>query len=988
MSNSLGTALRSRDQVMVRRSSTQVDSDGDLSSTMFVLERDGTNLYVNRLRGLGGSPGTVTSVDARVGDVDLSDRYSPRTGGLVLVADGGTIGVEQRLVAALGSTITLPDAESFGEGNRLSVSPIGGDLTISPAGSDSFFVNSATFRQGTVVTLYPVDIAGLVGSPTPVWNWALADLSGPEVSLPTWFGQGVADGQVVKMVGGVPGWADDNDTVYVPPHFPVGRVYDVTDPQFAGGATGDGITDDTEAFEAACAAAALLPGTIFVPAVDVDAGRFYRIRRRIVVPSWSTLNGQGLASVIRKDSTVSARVSGVTGGGVTSLTVDDASALNVGDEVTISEPVGNFEWNSSHAVITDITGNTLTLDRPTISPYTDAWVLTCFPLVTNNIGHTNDPADSTNGARVQHLCLDQNFGGDDFTDVEFVDFTNSVIHWEHAFDHVVHDVHILNAAGDAYSDQYRGPDSTPGYGYPTSNAILGSHIHNGVRHGIHIGSDTASAQIVGNRVQDCGYMGVLLCRNAQNSVISGNTFVNCRAGVSGSDVRQADDDAVTDATPYGDIRGDIGTVVTGNTFLGGPNSDNVGTLPAIDLGAQGVAVGNAIMDWNGGIRVVADAVDCTVTGNTITLAPNYSGGTGIIVLDGAHRCSVLGNTIRGGGHGDAPVAKQDTGILIDSADDVTIIGNHIANTTAAIFIAGDMAGLNLAHNTTTDITDATGVLGLVRIFGTLTDSSIDTSSFDPAYNAISYHDNAAGSAALGEAAQARLLVNGLGDNGSDDPSAAGEWATVTAQRYDGVIVKWNDGTQRASQFHHGYGWVALGAAAPTVDLTEWHVIYDEVLAAPGLFSGDGNIYTDADLSEYDEIEVSLVGRGASTDASSCGVRMRFNGDVGLNYLLGLSGTDSAAWSNNGLMPTSLTNTNRRGLWKCHIALGHTSSWTIGDWENVYVTSTATSGSAKGQGSVYYTNLGAAISSFELYDSLGDGWAAGTRLTVKGRKLPA
>jgi hypothetical protein len=792
--------------------------------------------------------------------------------------------------------------------------------------------------------------------------------------IPAWVGESIPDGHVTQMVDGAPAWVAG----YVAPHIPVGRRYDVTDPQFAGGAAGDGVTDDTDAIEAAFAAAALLPGEVFFPAVDVDAGEFYRVRRRSVVPSWTTATGQGLGSILKKDPTVSATVAGASLIGATSFTVDDASVFAVGDEVTISEPVGNFEWNSTHAVITDITGNDITIDRPAVSAYTNATVLTAFPLITNNIGHTNDPATATRGGRVQHLCLDQNFGGDDPTDLTFIDFTNSAIHWEHAFDYVVHDVHILNAAGDAYSDQYRGPDATPGYGYPTSNAIIGSHVHSSVRHGVHIGSDTASAQIVGNRITDCGWMAVFLCRNAQNTAITGNTFVNCRQGIGGSDVRQADDDAVTDLTPYGDIRGDIGTVVTGNTFLGGPLSDVVNTMPAIDLAAQGVAVGNTIMDWNGGIRVVTDAVDCTVSGNSITLAPNYSSNSGISVAAGAHRCAITGNTIRGGGHGAGPVTKQDTGIAVEDANSVSIIGNHLANLEGGIALAGDLNQLTMAHNTAIDVVDA---YGLVRIYGTLTDSAIDVTAFDPAYNSISYHDGD------GESAQVRLIINGLGDNGADDPATGGPWNGVTGERYTGVFVQWNDGSQHISQYQSGYGWLEF--AADTPDLSVEHVLFDETRLTAGEFDLSG-----VDLTAYavagGTIRWEFSGRSDHVASAQDSLRMQWLGtNVAGSYYGNSSGALSTLWVLTSSIPSSQTNDDRTGVCegKFHFK---TNGWSVGSSETQGMASTGAVGVANNRISLFYSGTAATpeavITGLNMYLNTGAP-AAGTRLTIWGR-IPA
>lgn len=619
-------------------------------------------------------------------------------------------------------------------------------------------------------------------------------------------------GDAVTSVDGRDGDVDLSD-LYAPidVFFPTGRVYDITDPQFAGGAVAG--TDCTAAFEAACAAAALLPGDILVPTPAV-ADEPYYITRPIVVPSYSRLVGQGQASIIKKYATIVDDV--IDWDGVyNTLLVVDASQFSVGQAVCVSD-VGNFEWNSTHAIITSITDNYIGLDRAPISSYDfggTAVVRTQFPLVTNNATPGNTPADITRAIRVEHLTLDQNSGLNDPTDSTLIDFTNSAIHWERLYDGVVNDVHILNASGDGYSDQARDPDYELGIGAPTGNIIFNSHIHSSLRHGVHLGSNISGSRVENCNITNCENMALFLCRNAQNTIFIGNRVENCLQGVAGSDVRQSDDGSVTISTPLSDIRGDIGTIVTGNTFIGGTLSDNNQTQPAIQLGAQGVAVGNNIMEWNGGILLVANAVDCTVTGNNISLSPNYSGNIGIRVLAGADRAKIIGNTIRGGGRAITYTIKSDTGVALEDVDSVIIGYNSIVDTEYGFTFAGTINDLQFAHNVAEQIQDP---WGLIRIFGTTVDSSLDivgmnvTSSVSA--NVISYNDNVAGSAMLGEAAQVRLLVNGVGDNGADDPATAGDW-NVATDRYDRSIVSWHDGTPHISQFVYGVGWIELTSAA-------------------------------------------------------------------------------------------------------------------------------------------------------------------------------
>jgi hypothetical protein len=621
-------------------------------------------------------------------------------------------------------------------------------------------------------------------------------------------------GDAVTSVDGRDGDVDLSD-LYKPidyePFIPTGRVYDITAPEF-GAVAGE---DCTDAFDAACAAAELLPGDILVPAPAI-AGEAYFIRRPIVLPNNTRLIGQGKSSIITKPDTVATDIIGdVATITQRTIPVDTIAGFQVGDAVCISD-VGNYEWNSTHAIITalaeavDADPATITVDRDLVSPYYSGVIRTQFPLVTNNATPSNDLAPITNGIRVEHLTLDHNAGANDPTDLTLIDFTNSTIHWENGWDFFVNDVHILNAIGDAYSDQAR----SPGYneiGAPTENVFANSHIHSSRRHGVHVGSSTSGAQIINNRITDCTYMAMFLCRHAQNTIFTGNRVENCAMGIGGSDVRQGSDDgAVTGSTPLNDIYGDIGTVCVGNVFIGGSRSDGNTTQQAILLAAQGTAVGNNIINWNGGIGTTTNAVDCTITGNTITLAPNYSSSAGIGISAGSHRAKIVGNTIRGGGRAVTATVKQDTGISVDSSDFVSIGYNSIIDTMTGYSFAGSMSNLQIAHNTANMIQDTWGV---IRIYGTLTDSNLDVTGIsleDSESSAIiSYNDNVAGSAMLGEAAQVRLLVNNIGVNDADDPSTAGDWNAISGQRYDGILVYWNDGSAHVSQYVYGVGWLDL-----------------------------------------------------------------------------------------------------------------------------------------------------------------------------------
>lgn len=163
------------------------------------------------------------------------------------------------------------------------------------------------------------------------------------------------------------------------------------------------------------------------------------------------------------------------------------------------------------------------------------------------------------------------------------------------------------------------------------------------------------------------------------------------------------------------------------------------------------------------------------------------------------------------------------------------------------------------------------------------------------------------------------------------------------------------------------------------DASDFHVIYDDVLESDGTFTAP--TWT----SDYTDIEVRVTGRGTDTSNSSAGIRVRFNGDTGSNYFMN-NGTAQTVWNNVGSMPGSQTNTDRQGLWLADIALGGVGRYTAGFVRNVTWSSTSATGSAVTTPAAYYTNTSAAITSIDVFLSVGT-FAAGSRLTVRGRKAP-
>lgn len=239
----------------------------------------------------------------------------------------------------------------------------------------------------------------------------------------------------------------------------------------------------------------------------------------------------------------------------------------------------------------------------------------------------------------------------------------------------------------------------------------------------------------------------------------------------------------------------------------------------------------------------------------------------------------------------------------------------------------------------------------------------------------------------------RVSGSDVGD-GPAEPSATGRWVRFETPSADlstapggaTVDVVSNVATARIlGRVTSGSGDSEELTAAQVRTLlavdSEMHVISDEVLASSGTFA-------DVDITDYTDLEVRVTGYGTAA-SSTVGVRGRFlNGgglDNGNNYSIGTAAVTSA-WNNNGTIAGSLTNSNRRGRWSCDIFLGGSGNTSHAVYRSVAAASDASVGLAEASGSLHYWNT-TAPTGLRIYASTGD-FAAGSRLTVRGRKLPA
>lgn len=525
------------------------------------------------------------------------------------------------------------------------------------------------------------------------------------------------------------------------------------------GATGDGLTDDTSAIEAAVSAAISAGGGV----VYIPPGTFM-VRRPLVLGSNVELRGSGGLSILKKFASVKSLLSTNLSFGQYAALVDDGSGFSVGDKIYIADS-SDYEWSATEAQITNKSGNALYFDKALEQSYrTDrsGFISTSHPLVINSPMSSN--------MVVSGLVLDQNKNANDPNNA----FTVATIHWVSAYDSLVENCVLRNAFGDAYSDQ--GIDGT-GVTLTTNsivrnrNTIQGCLIYGAGRHATHLGTALEGGRVINNRMVDCGSSSngyaLFYCAYATKTLASGNVVDNCYMGFAGLDER------------------DIGNVISGNTVRGcvawsvqGTGSTSYGIL---DSGGT-VISGNHLF----GRGISISIPNTVISGNTINMLTNPA--TAIIIPSSfGSGISIVGNSIIGNG------TSGSKGIDLIDCDDVRLSANIVRGLQKAICVTGASrlvaAGNSIISPTSTAWDFQTRASTNVFITG-------DCCVFStPVTETV---------------AVKRLVYQGLGQNGTDDPATGGQWNGISGRMFDGVIVVWtNASTTKYSLFSTGNGWTSL-----------------------------------------------------------------------------------------------------------------------------------------------------------------------------------
>lgn len=539
------------------------------------------------------------------------------------------------------------------------------------------------------------------------------------------------------------------------------------------GAVGDGVTDDRASIQAALdAALAAGGGVVFLPPGT------YLIKRPLVLGSDVTLQGAGRgASTITKPASIKSLLTVNASALATSVTVTDATGFVIGGPIHLYD-TSSFEWTSTQGTITDIVGNVITFTNSeglgrtgldgALQTARAAAATTSFPLVRNVEGASN--------MEVRDLTLNQAKHANDPAN----EFTLGIIHWVEAYYSLIENCDLLNAVGDAYSDQAQdGTGLTPAANIikTTRNTIRGCRIRDAGRHAVHLGTCIRGGFVLGNEMTNCAGFGYFYCAFVTETVAANNIMEGCGAGFSGIDERDYDN------------------VIVGNIVK---NTSNLNY--ALDAGSTAVAgsggrltiVGNLFIcdeTVSGGTktgRVYLNLPDCIFEGNIINMGA--LAGTSLRVGANALRNTIANNKIMG-----STGAGGTTGAQIDAVSDVRFIGNQIHTFSKGISLRG-ATRLVATGNALTGITGTAWNLE--------TSTSTDC--------VIKDERNTFSTPVTEGVAATRLVYEGVGTNGATDPASSGAWNGITGRRFDGQLVRWNSGGgEKISIFYNGVGWTVL-----------------------------------------------------------------------------------------------------------------------------------------------------------------------------------
>ncbi|MDA0709615.1 MAG: right-handed parallel beta-helix repeat-containing protein [bacterium] len=245
--------------------------------------------------------------------------------------------------------------------------------------------------------------------------------------------------------------------------------------------------------------------------VHLPAGN-YDLRCSIRLPSRVRLIGEGAATILRLSKLKAVSLSKNIRKGARSMSLEKPLAIGVGDAVGIGDDHIRGWWGT-HAVVEDVQGNVLRLDRPlnrTVSTDRSARAVTLFPAIW---------AEEATDLAISDLTIEGKGGYSG----RWWDFTYAAIHVVSCQRARISGVTVRGWPSDGIGVQ-RGSDVQ----------VSGCQVHDCRGHGYHPGTGLANSIWTQNIGRNNGGDGLYFCMRVHHSICSDSIFEhNAQNGIGG-----------------------------------------------------------------------------------------------------------------------------------------------------------------------------------------------------------------------------------------------------------------------------------------------------------------------------------------------------------------------------------------------------------------------------------------------------------------------
>jgi len=239
-------------------------------------------------------------------------------------------------------------------------------------------------------------------------------------------------------------------------------------------------------------------GVVFIP------GGVYEISRSIILRSGVQLKGEGEHTVIaRRDPCLQVSLKAASKKGESRVKVTNNKEFRVGGEVTVRSDESHGWW-CTHAIITAIEGELISLDRELTHDYLpeeDGILTNFFPAFY---------ANEAEKIRIEDLVID---GRMESRERLTNDFTVSAIHFREVRDAIISRVAVKRYPGDGFSMQI-------GDNITVSDCLAEYNLG----HGYHPGTGITSGSWTNNVGRFNGWDGLYFCHRVRHTTVSGNRF--------------------------------------------------------------------------------------------------------------------------------------------------------------------------------------------------------------------------------------------------------------------------------------------------------------------------------------------------------------------------------------------------------------------------------------------------------------------------------